>query len=118
MLLQHGTQPGCVKQWRQGKAVVFGVDPGTVLALPRPIYDPGCQPSYESLIPNSHTAKAASVATYVAQPVPQSAPPASVGAPIKAPTATSHFRDAMGAVQAAGTNATFEVYRLFVLLSF
>ena len=45
VLLQHWAQLGWVKQWRQGKAVVFGVDWGTVLALPRPIYDPECQPS-------------------------------------------------------------------------
>ena len=43
---------------------------GTGLALPRPIYDPGCQPWYEGLIPNSRTAKAASVATNVANPGP------------------------------------------------
>ena len=35
VLLQHWTQLGWVKQWRQGKAVLFGVDWGTVLALPR-----------------------------------------------------------------------------------
>ena len=32
VLLQHWTQLGRVKQRRQGKAVVFGVDLGTVLA--------------------------------------------------------------------------------------
>ena len=51
VLLQHWAQLAWVKQWRQGKAVVFGVDWATVLAPPRPIYDPGCQPSYEGLIP-------------------------------------------------------------------
>ena len=64
VLLQHFAQLGWVKQWRQGKAVVFGVDWATQLALPRPIYDPGCQPSYES--PHSCTVKAASVAADVA----------------------------------------------------
>ena len=107
-----------VKHWRQGKAVVFRVDWGTVLALPRPIYDPGCHSSYEGLIPNSRTAKAASVAANVAKPAAQSAPTASVGAPIEAPTAASHFRDAMGAVQGARTSATFEVWCLFVSLNF
>ena len=95
VLLQQWTQLGWVKQWRQGKAVVFRVDWGTVLALPRPIYDPGCQPSYEGLIPNSRSAKAASVAANVAKPAAQS-----------------------GAVQAAGTNATFEVWCLFFSLNF
>ena len=42
VLLQHWFQLGWVKQWRQGKAVVFGVDCGTILALPRPMYDPAC----------------------------------------------------------------------------
>ena len=51
VLLEHWAQLGWVKQWRQGKAVVFGMDWGTHLALPRPIYNPGCQPSYEGLIP-------------------------------------------------------------------
>ena len=100
------------------KVLVFGVDWGTVLAVPRPIYDPGCQPLYEGLIPNSCTAKAASLAANVAKPAAQSAPTASVAAPTEAPTATSHFQNAMGAVQAAGTNATFEVCCLFVLLNF
>ena len=98
VLLQHWSQLGWVKQWRQGKAVVFGLHWGTILALPRPIYDPGCQPSHEGLILNSRNAKAASVAANVAKPAAQSAPTASVGAPIEAPTAASHFRDAMGAV--------------------
>ena len=118
VLLQHWTQLAWVKQWRQGKAVVFGVDWGTILALPRPIYDPGCQPSYQGLIPGSRTAKAAAVAANVAKPAAQSAPTASAGAPEVAPTVASHFRDAMGAVQAAGTVATFEVWCLFVSLNF
>ena len=50
VLLQHWTQLGWVKQWRQGIAVVFGVDWGTVVALPRPIYDPRCT-SYNSQNP-------------------------------------------------------------------
>ena len=74
---------------------MFGVHWGTVLALPRPIYHPGCQPSYELLIANSRSAKAAWVAANVANAAAQSAPTASVGSPIKAPTAASHFRDAM-----------------------
>ena len=118
VLLQHWTQLGWVKKWQPGKAVVFGVNWGTVLALPRPIYDPGCQPSYEGLIPGSRTAKAAAVAANVAKPAAQSAPTASAGAPEVAPTAASHFRDAMGAVEAAGTGATFEVWCLFVSFNF
>ena len=118
VLLQQRTQLGWVKHWRQGKAVVLRVNWGTSLALARPIYDPGCQPSYEGLVPNSRSAKAASVAANVAKPAAQSAPTASVGAPIHAPTIASHFRDAMGAVQEAGTSATFEVWCPFVSLNF
>ena len=117
MLLQHWAQLGWVKQRRQGKAVVFGVDWAAVLALPRPIYDPGCQPLYEGFIPNSRSVKGASVAANVANPAAQSAPMASAGAPIEATTAASHFRDAMGAVQAAGTSGTFEVWCLLALLN-
>ena len=112
MLLQLWAQLGRIKQWRQGKAVVFRVHWATVLALPRPIYDPGCQPSYEGLIPNSRSVKAAWVAANVAKPAAQSAPMASAGAPIEAPPAASHFRDAMGAVKAAGTGGTFELCML------
>ena len=98
--------------------MVFRVDWATVLALPRPIYDPRCQPSYEGLILNSRSLKATSVAANVAKPAAQSAPMASAGAPIEAPTATSHFRDAMGALQAAGTSGTFEVWCLLASLNF
>ena len=118
MLLQHWAQLGWVKKWRQGKAVVFGVDWATVLALPRPIYDPGCQSSYEGLITNSRSVKAASVAANVAKPAAQWAPMASAGAPIEAPTATSDFRDAMGALHAAGSSGTFEVWCLLASLNF
>ena len=45
-----------------------GVDWATVLALPRPIYDPGCQPLYEGLVPQSRAVKAAAVAANVAKP--------------------------------------------------
>ena len=44
VLLQQWAQLGQVKQLRQGKVVVSGVDWATVLAVPRPIYDLGCQP--------------------------------------------------------------------------
>ena len=118
MLLQHRPQQGCVKQWRQGKAVVFGLHWATVLALPRPIYDPGCHPSYEGLIPKSRCVKAASVAANVANPAAHSAPMASAGVPLEAPPAASHYRDAMGAVQAAGTSGTFEVWSLLASLHF
>ena len=109
MLLQHWTQLGWVKQWRQGKAVVFGLDWATVQALPRPIYDPGCQPSYEGLMPQPRAVKAALEAANVAKPVARSAPMASAGAPLEAASAASLFREAMGAVQAGGTNGSFEV---------
>ena len=129
VLLQHWAQLGWVKQWRRGKAVVFGVD------WPRPIYDPGCQPSYEGLIPNSRSVRAASVAANVANLAAQSAPMASASAnvadpaapsspmasaraAIEPPTAASHFRDAMGAVQAAGTSGTFEVWCSLASLNF
>ena len=98
--------------------MVFGVDWATILALPRPIYDPGCQPSYQGLIPNSRSVKAASAAANVAKTAAQSAPMASPGAPIEAPTAASHFRDAMGAVQATVTSGTFEVWCLLASLNF
>ena len=68
VLLQHWAQLGWVTQWRRGKAVAFGVDRATHLALPRPIYDPGCQPSYEGLVPRSRAVKAAAVAVNVAKP--------------------------------------------------
>ena len=58
------------------------------------------------------------MAANVAKSAAQSAQTASAGAPIEAPTAASHFRDAMGAVQAADTIATFEVWCLFVSLNF
>ena len=74
VVLQHFAQLGRFKQWRQGKAVVFPVDWATVLALPRPIYDPGCQASYEGLIPNSRSVKAASVAVNAAKPAAQCGP--------------------------------------------
>ena len=117
-MLQHRAQLGWVKQWRQGKAVVFGVDWATVLALPRPIYDPGCRPSYEGLIPHSRTVKAASVAANVAKPAAQSAPMASAGAPVEAHSAACLFREAMGAVQAGGATATFEVCCLLACIHF
>ena len=97
---------------------MFGVDWATHLALPRPIYDQGCQPSYEGLIPTSRSVKAASVAANVPKPAAQSAPMASAGAPIEAPSASSHFRDAMGAVQGAGTSGSFKVWCLLPLLNF
>ena len=78
VLLQHWAQLGWVRQRRQGKAVAFGADWATVLALPRPIYDPGCQPSYEGLVPQSRAAKSATAA----KPGAQAAPMASAGAPV------------------------------------
>ena len=56
------------------------------------------------------------MAVNVAKAAAQSAPTASRAAPIEA--VASHFRDAMGAVQAVGTSATSEVWCLFVLLNF
>ena len=94
------------------------VDLATVVALPRPIYDPGCQPSYEGLIPQSRTVKAASVAANVAKPAVQSAPMASAGAPVEAPDAAPLFREAMGAMQAGGTNGTFEICCLPTCINF
>ena len=65
MLLHHCAQLGWVKQWRQCKAVVFRSEWATNLALPRPIYDPGCKSLYEGLIPKSRSMRAASVAANV-----------------------------------------------------
>ena len=89
--------------------MVFGVGWAIVRALPRPIYDPGCQPSYEHLIPQSRTVKAALVAANVAKPAAQSAQMASAGAAVEAPNAASLFREAMRAVQAGGNSGTFKV---------
>ena len=75
VLLQHWAQLGRVRQWRQGKAVAFKVDWATV-------YDPGCQPSYEGLVPQSRAVKAAAVAANVAKPAAQAAPMANAGAPV------------------------------------
>ena len=111
-LLQHWAQLGWVRQWRQGKAVAFGVDWATVLALPRPIYNPGCQPWYEGLVPRSRAVKSATAAATAAKPGAQAAPMASMGAPVapvEAPSAPALFREAMGAVQAGGVNGRFEV---------
>ena len=52
VLLQHWAQLRWVTQWHQGKAVAFRMDWAAVLALPRPIYDPGWQPSYEGRSPS------------------------------------------------------------------
>ena len=101
--------------------MAFGVDWATVLALPRPIYDPGCQPSYEGLVPHSRAVKAAAVAVTAAKPGAQAAPMASAGAPVapvEAPSAASLLREAMGAVQAGGTNGSFEVCCLPVCINF
>ena len=101
VLLQQWAQLGWVRQWRQGKAVAFGVDWATVLALPRPIYNPRCQPPYEGLVPKSRAVKVAAVAATAAKPGAQAAPMASAGAPVapvEAPSAASLFREAMGAV--------------------
>ena len=118
VLLQQWAQLGWVRQWRPGKAVACGVDWATVLALPQPIYDPGCQPSYEGLVPQSRAVKAASVAANVAKPAAQAARMASAGAPVEAPSAASLFREAMGAVQAGGTKGSFEVCCLPACINF
>ena len=121
VLLQHWAQLGWVRHWRQGKAVAFGVDWATVLALPRPIYDPGCQPSYEGLLPQSRAVKSATTAATAAKPGAQAAPMASVGAPVapvEAPSAAALFREAMGAVQAGGVNGSFEVCVLRACINF
>ena len=121
VLLQHWAQLGWVRQWRQAKAVAFGVDWATVLAQPRPIYDPGCQPSYEGLVPQSRAAKAATTAATAAKPGAQAAPMASAAAPVapvEAPSAAALFREAMGAVQAGGVNGSFEVCVLRACFNF
>ena len=121
VLLQHWAQLGWVRQRRQGKVVAFGVDWATVLALPRPIYDPGCQFSYEGLVPQSRAVKAAAVAATAAKPGAHVAPMASAGAPVapvEAASAASLFREAMGAVQAGGTNGSFEVCCLPACINF
>ena len=53
-----------------------------MLALPRPIYDPGCQPSYEGLVPQSRAFKSATATATAAKPGAQAAPMASAGAPV------------------------------------
>ena len=121
VLLQHWAKLGWVRQWRQGKAVAFGVDWATVLAQPRPVYDPGCQPSYEGLVPQSRAAKAATTAATAVKPGAQAAPMASAAAPlapVEAPSAAALFREAMGAVQAGGVNGGFEVCVLRACFNF
>ena len=46
--------------------MAFGEDWATVLAMPRPIYDPGCHPSYEGLVPRSRAVKSATAAATAA----------------------------------------------------
>ena len=53
----------------------------------------------------------------VAKPAAQSAPMASAEAPIEAPAAASHLRDALGAVQAARASGTLEVWCLLASLN-
>ena len=101
VLLRHWAQLGWVGKWRQGKPVALRVDWAIVPALPRPINDPGCQPSYEGLVPQSRAVKVAAVAANTAKPAAQAAPMVSAGAPVgpmEAPSAASLFREAMGAV--------------------
>ena len=121
VLLQHSAQLGWVRQWRQGKAVAFGVDWATVLALARPICDPGCPPSYEGLVPRSRAVKSATTAATAAKPGAQAAPMASAGAPValvEPPSAAALFREAMGAVQAGEVNWSFEVCVLRACINF
>ena len=72
------------------------------------------QSSYEGVLPNTRggtaVAKAGNAAKQEAA-VPEAASP---GDPVEAPRAASLFRDAMGAMQAQGTNGTFEVWHLLV----
>ena len=65
------------KQWRQGRPVVFG----SVWALPRPVYNPGCQASYEGLLPNTRLVKVAAKAANTAQPAAVAPEAASPGDP-------------------------------------
>ena len=92
-----------------------------MLALPRPIYDPGCQPSYEGLVPQSRAVKSTAVAATAAKPGAQAAPMASAGAPVApvdAPCAAALFPEAIGAVQAGGVNGGFEVCCLLACIDF
>ena len=89
--------------------------------MPRPIYDPGCQPSYEGLVPQSRAVKSATAAATAAKTGAQAAPIASVGAPVtpvEAPSASALFREAMGAVRAGGVNGSFEVCCLPACINF
>ena len=101
--------------------MAFGVDWATVVALPRPIYDPGCQPSYEGLVPRSRAVKSATATATAAKPGAQAAPMASAGAPVapvEVPSASPLLREAMGAVQAGGVNGSFEVCCLPACINF
>ena len=92
-----------------------------MLALPRPIYDPGCQPSYEGLVPQSRAVKLATAAATAAKPGAQAPPMASAGAPVapvEAPSAAALFREAMGAVQAGGVNGSFDALVLRACINF
>ena len=107
--LQHGAQLGSRSGARARQWCWEWIGPLS-WPCPDPFTIPGCQCSYECLIPNSRSVKAAAVAANVAKPAAQSAPMASAGAPIEAPSAASHFRDAMEAVQAVGTSGSFDVW--------
>ena len=52
VLLQHWAQLGWVRQWRQGKAMAFGVDWATMLALPRPSTTRGASPRTRAWSPS------------------------------------------------------------------
>ena len=89
-----------------------------MLALPRPMYNPGCRPSYEGLVPQSRAVKSAALAATAAKPGAQAAPMASAGAPVahvEAPMAASLFQEAMGA---GGVNGSFEVCCLPACINF
>ena len=64
-----------------GEAVVFWPLWASILGLPRPMYDLGCQASYQGLLSNTWLVKAAAKAADANQPVsaepkaPQPVPP-------------------------------------------
>ena len=86
----------------------------TLLALPRPRYRPECESSDKGVRPNTLLVKAAAKAANVAKPAAVAPEVASPSNPVEAPSAASMFRDAMGAVEAQGTNGAFKVWCVHV----
>ena len=108
--LHHWVTVGWCRQWRQGKGVHFAVQWTAALAPPSPVYDPAAQPI------RGVGGQRAEHCHHIGQggrpcrtPPPPPAPADVMADPVEAPTASTHFRTAMAAVQAQGAPTSFEV---------